>query len=204
MRRRLVNLGIFSPVICRGEALSNSEDIRIYRALKELGFRETPWQLIFDGQIGGLVFPYNRGSNEIHVRFYQDRIFAELEFSRSSIFHFVFPLYAANKYIADLLRDRIPPTCYSHLQRKLSTNLRDDEMSRPIWNGCPLANPYDALCKGEFSQGGVNPSPMGWLEDAYRDNWVCHSRRLAGHLEHFMLHWRLPPSVSFPFATYLL
>jgi hypothetical protein len=149
MKRRLIGLGIFSPDICRGVTLTDPDCTLIYAELKKLGFVETRWQLIFEGQVGGLVFPYNEGLNEIHVRFYSDRIFAELEFSRSSIFHFVFPLFNANSYVVDLLRGKIPDEPLERLIKRTTENLCDEELARPTWSHRDQANPYkDVTLRG--------------------------------------------------------
>jgi hypothetical protein len=142
MKRKLVNLGIFSPNVCRGIPVENEHCRAIYSTLRNIGFLETRWQLIFDGQIGGLVYPYNAGLNEIHIRFYSDRIFAELEFSRSSVFHFIFPQFNANDYVVDLLRNRISPAALELLIKRTTENLRDEELSRPAWAHADQDNPY--------------------------------------------------------------
>ncbi len=133
---------MFSPNVCRGEAIANFRCREVYAELTKLGFVETRWQLIFEGQVGGLVYPYNNGLNEIHVRFYSDRIFAELEFSRSSVFHFVFPLFNANSYVVDLLRNRISDESLKLLIKRTTENLRDEELARPAWSHKDQDNPY--------------------------------------------------------------
>jgi hypothetical protein len=147
MKRRVVNLGIFSPNVCAGRAVADAETRSIYGCLKSLGFRETRWQFVYDGQLGGLVLPYNDGLNEIHVRFYDDRIFAELEYSRSSLFHFVFPLFNANGFVAELLKDRLPPKPHERLLESLGANLRDDEAVLAHWRPGAEFNPYDGLLR---------------------------------------------------------
>jgi hypothetical protein len=147
MKRRVVNLGIFSADVCTGRAVADDEARGIYGCLKSLGFRETRWQFVYDGQRGGLVLPYNDGLNEIHVRFYDDRIFAELEYSRSSLFHFVFPLFNANSFLAELLKDRLPPKAHERLVASLGTNLRDDEAALAHWRPGAEVNPYDGLLR---------------------------------------------------------
>src|SRR3954464_4193117 len=135
MKRRLVNLGIFDRTVGAGTGIRSPQQQDIYNALKGIGFRETKWQLIYDGQTGGLVCPYRDGLNEVHVRFYDDRIFAELEFSRSSIFHFALPLYNANAYLVKALEGRISAQAGACLTEMTSAAFRDDEASCPVWNG---------------------------------------------------------------------
>jgi hypothetical protein len=145
MKRKVVNIGIFAGRICTGGAILNADAKLIYKKLRDVGFVETRWQLIFDSQVGGLVYPYNEGLNEIHIRFYTDRIFAELEFSRSSIFHFLFPLYNANSYIVELLKNKIPASSYRYLIEKTVSDLRDDESSKPHWEYRANHDPYLAV-----------------------------------------------------------
>jgi hypothetical protein len=158
MRRRIVNWGIFSRRTCSGCLVQLPADLKIYQSLKDLGFQETPWQIIFDGQLGGLVFPYNDGLNEIHIRFYNDRIFSELEFSRCSIFHFLFPLYNANEYIATILKEKLSDESYRLLLERMNTNLREEEIARPKWNYLSSPNPYAVLKRrsGRFASHFLN------------------------------------------------
>lgn len=108
MKKRLLRtFGVFAPRVCSGSKLPESL-AGIYATLKSIGFRETRWQFIFESQIAGLVFPYNDGRNEVHIRFYDDRVFAEFEIGRASIAHFLGPFLNANPYILDLLADRVP------------------------------------------------------------------------------------------------
>ena len=147
MKRRVVNLGIFSPGVCAGRAVADDDTRGIYDCLKSLGFRETRWQYVYEGQLGGLVLPYNDGLNEIHVRFYDDRIFAELEYARSSLFHFVFPLFNANGFLAELLKDRLPAKAHERLAASLGASLRDDEAALAHWRPGAEFNPYDGLLR---------------------------------------------------------
>jgi hypothetical protein len=117
--------------------------LQIYEALKEAGFLETKWQFIFEGQIGGLVYPYNEGLNEVHIRFYHDRIFAELEISRSSLLHFVYPLFNANAHIVEILKDKVSKEIHEFLKSKTTSNLLDDELARPKWDSKTQNNPYE-------------------------------------------------------------
>jgi hypothetical protein len=109
--------------------------------------------------MGGLVYSYNDGLNEIHIRFFSNRIFAELEFSRSSLFHFVFPLFNANGHIIDLLRNRISNESPEFLIRRTTENLCDDELALPVWAYKDQENPYaDETPHGRRSSSLVSAS----------------------------------------------
>lgn len=62
-----------------------------YQELRQQGFKRTFWQLVFPGQIAGLikrVRPKSNGANEYHVRFYNDGIIdCEIEVDRFSDLH---------------------------------------------------------------------------------------------------------------------
>lgn len=160
MKRQFVGWGLFAPDICRGRAMRDDCCRSIYAELIRCGFVETRWQLIYDGQIGGLVCPCNNGLNEIHIRFYTDRIFAELELSRTSLFHFVFPLFNANGYVVDLLRDKIPDIMLGLLAERSSQNLRDEEAARPIWRHRDQQDPYAEIIADGHPVVGA---PAAWL-----------------------------------------
>ena len=132
----------------------------IYAELLRCGFVETRWQLIYDGQIGGLVCPHNNGLNEIHIRFYAERIFAELELSRASPFHFLFPLFNANGYVIDLLRGRLPDAMLALLAERTSQNLRDEEAARRIWRHREQQDPYAQIIADAHPVAGA---PAAWL-----------------------------------------
>lgn len=86
------------PFVFIGE-FGNSESQRlqkeIYGRLLLAGFRRTFWQLVFPGQIAGLIkrIPITRtGVNEYHIRFYKDgTIECELEVDRWSRKHWTGP-----------------------------------------------------------------------------------------------------------------
>ena len=170
MKRKLVSLGIFSRPICSGLTIRNRDVLAIYRTLKDLGFKETVWQLIFDGQVAGLVLPFNSGFSEIHVRFYDDRIFAELELSRSSILHFLFPLYDANGYLRELLRNEVgngtlAPHLYDLLVEMTSErHFRKEELRNPIWHHGTISDPYDTSLKAHMGNklGSLVQRMLGW------------------------------------------
>jgi hypothetical protein len=131
-KRRITTIGIFAPTQCSGALVRDARMIDLYQALKSMGFVETRWQYIFDGQIGGLVYPCNNGWNEVHVRFYRDRIFAEFEVSRSSPLHFLCPRFNANKYLIEILNGKVPPESLQYVKTRTTCNLRDDELAQPF------------------------------------------------------------------------
>src|SRR5204862_2979100 len=40
------------------------------------------------------------------------------------------------------LKDKISDASYRQLQQRILQNLRDDELTQPVWDGRPTANPY--------------------------------------------------------------
>jgi len=136
MRRKLVNFAIFVPRITNGSDIFDKSMMRLYHQLKEFGFRETPWQFVFDGQIGGVVLPHDSGKNEIHVRFYHDRIFAEFEIGRSYPSHFVGPRWNANLRLLEMLSSEIEKEELQPLSDFMDPlNYREDEAEMTEWNG---------------------------------------------------------------------
>lgn len=113
--RKLISLGIFSKDSCDGSLIDQAHMKEIYDALISLGFKKTRWQYIFEGQLAGLVMPYNDGKNEVHIRFYHDRIFAEYEVGRSSFAHFLGPFLNSRPYILHILRKQLSENCYAFL-----------------------------------------------------------------------------------------
>ena len=105
--------GIFRRSECSGALIVGQPDCNqpianIYRALKKVGFRETYWQYVYPGQIGGLVFNPRKGLIEHHVRFFNDgRMYVEIEFGRSAILHFLNRRMYLNRYLIAKLRGRI-------------------------------------------------------------------------------------------------
>ena len=116
MRRKFRNFGIFTPKSCDGSLLSDLRQERIAKELIAGGFRETRWQYIYQNQVYGLVLPYENGRNEVHVRFYKDRIFAEYEIGRSSLAHFLGPFLNANSFIIDTLDRTLGENDLEYLQ----------------------------------------------------------------------------------------
>jgi hypothetical protein len=87
--------GWTSPLIVRGKF--KKTEIGLLQAklhkhlLEESGFKRTHWQLIFPGQIAGVVKRVNAdeyGGNQYHVRFYIDGVIeSEIEFNTFSRKH---------------------------------------------------------------------------------------------------------------------
>ena len=145
-RRLFRTIGIFRPRDCLRPNLENSYHRAIYDALRAAGFQRTVWQYIFDGQITGLVKP---GLNDIHIRFYRDRLFAEIEISRALVSHFYGPKYNAREVILLLLKNRIREIEFRFLDNALRSNtIRAEESALVLYAadaaGQPL--PYESVC----------------------------------------------------------
>jgi hypothetical protein len=77
-----------------GGVLGNFEDNQagfyqrnFFDALRDCGFRKTPFQLVFPDQVAGLVGSLD-GKKEVHVRFYEDgAVAAEVEGKRFGLEH---------------------------------------------------------------------------------------------------------------------
>lgn len=146
MKRKLWNFGIFRSDICIGGINLRKEEKEIYAKLLEAGFRETKWQFIYQDQKAGLVLPYSDGNAEIHIRFYEDRIFSEIEIGRASPLHFLFPLFNANRYVSKLLEDRISPQCAGFFRSMTeASNFMSEEAALEDWDFRNNPNPYAQL-----------------------------------------------------------
>jgi hypothetical protein len=83
---------LFKPKVYFGDIKSfNKEQELLHNYLLKSGFKSTVWQLVFPGQIAGLIKSVKiKGSdaNEYHIRFYKDgTIDCELEVHRWSFKH---------------------------------------------------------------------------------------------------------------------
>lgn len=116
LKRRLVTFGIFSPRHWTFFRPDRRIDRRVYSALKRFGFRETIWQFVYRGQLGGLILPVNNGHHEIHVRFYPDAIEAEFEVGRRFLDHFLQPRGRAEGLVINILRDQMTPKEFAAVQ----------------------------------------------------------------------------------------
>lgn len=146
--RRLKSVGLLSYSKCNGRLVTEQYQKLFYSILRRSGFVETRWQLIFDGQIGGLVLPYRDGKYEIHVRFYEDRIFAELEVGRSHAFHFLAPRMNANSYIRSVAAMHLADDTLSHLEALMHPRTqRVEEVNLRTWNHLQDVEPAILSCR---------------------------------------------------------
>jgi len=101
--RAVRTIGLFSPRHWFGLRPDGSIRSWLYYCLKGVGFKETVWQFVYSGQLAGLILPLEDGNKEIHVRFYCDRIEAELEVGRYYLDHFFAPRMEAKYMVLSLL-----------------------------------------------------------------------------------------------------
>jgi hypothetical protein len=135
MHRKFRTFGVFDWKRCDGTLLRDRRQQRIALALKHLGFQETKWQFIYDGQLFGLVYPHGVGKNEVHVRFYHDHIFAEYEVGRASLAHFFSPFLNANKYLELMLKEYLCDDDYRYLLLATrAESLREEERALSDWD----------------------------------------------------------------------
>lgn len=143
VHRRLISFGVLKPWVCLRPALTSNYHRAIYRALLSIGYRETVWQYIFDGQIGGLVRP---GTDDIHIRFYDDRLFAEIEISRAFVSHFYGPRFNAKKIILHQLEGHVSEIEYRWLQHALADGLtKIEEASLLVYEDDVRIGPYASI-----------------------------------------------------------
>ena len=105
--RRLCTFGFLSPRHWPIFHHDRRIDHEVYDALKRAGFRETIWQYVYRGQLGGLILPLHDGQVEIHVRFYRDTIEAEIEIGRHTLGHFVHPRYQAESIVLSMIQGHL-------------------------------------------------------------------------------------------------
>jgi len=97
-----------SGILILGPETNMNHKARIYQTLKNLGFRETRWQYVYSGQIGGLIWNPRHGLIEHHIRFFEDdRIYVEIEFGRSTILHYLNHRMYLNNYLLAKIRNHI-------------------------------------------------------------------------------------------------
>jgi len=133
-KRRFKTLGLLESSAVRGKYVASGSQKRIYEELKCLGFRETIWQYVFAGQRGGLVFQTEDG-NEIHVRFYDDRIFAEYERGRAYMSHFFGPRFNAVKALHCILKGKLSKSDWKVLEcLTASDRLTVQEATYRLWS----------------------------------------------------------------------
>ncbi|OHB49712.1 MAG: hypothetical protein A2Y10_06020 [Planctomycetes bacterium GWF2_41_51] len=128
-KRPLVSLGIFSPRHWSSFKPNDKNQISIYKALRQAGFKETIWQFIYRGQIGGLVLPLNDGRAELHVRFYTNTIEAELEVGRKFIGHFLQPRFQAESIVLSKIKKYL-----SQEDFETATTMFREDRSQPVFH----------------------------------------------------------------------
>lgn len=87
--------GWLKPKVVQGDFSSCEIGLlqaKLYRyLLTESGFKKTHWQLVFPGQVAGIVKRVNAdefGANQYHIRFYIDGVIeSEIEFHKFSLKH---------------------------------------------------------------------------------------------------------------------
>lgn len=107
---RMYPWALFRPRVVRGH-FSDKEHHRyqeiFFNILLGAGFTRTSWQLVFPGQIAGLIKripPRVDGANEYHVRFYDDgTIDCELEHHRFHLRHWTGARQKSTNFLEDLL-----------------------------------------------------------------------------------------------------
>jgi hypothetical protein len=149
-KRKFRSIALVIPSVKRGSPISDPTMRSIYLKLRSLGYQETPWQFVFRGQLGGLVLPYpvsgDVSRNEIHIRFYQDRIVAEYEIGRAYLSHFFGPRLIANRAIVSMLEPHL--TQLENIELRLLTSrsrLLDDERAMKEWDHHPHLGPERSL-----------------------------------------------------------
>ena len=86
-----------------------------FQELRSQEFKRTVWQLIFPGQVAGLIKPIPvqvDGVNEYHVRFYDDGIIdCELEVARFNSMHWTGARQHGGELLEGLLEKSVFITC---------------------------------------------------------------------------------------------
>lgn len=151
LQRTFKTFGLLSWRVVSGREVRGGTQRRVYDILKSQGFRETPWQYIFHGQTGGLVCE-TEGKNEIHVRFYDGRIFSEYERGRAYLSHFFGPRYNAERYLHKVLRPYLSDGEYEDLISLTNHHrLMQQERSYTYWNLECRVTPLRRKVRGAFS-----------------------------------------------------
>lgn len=168
-KRHFRTIALLAPSVRFGTRITNPRMGSLYRKLRDLGFAETPWQYVFSGQVGGLVLSHTKanhlGRNEVHVRFYADRIFAEFEIGRAYISHFFGPRLNANRELQRLLGPHLSTSERGYLAKLMShERLLVDEAAMQEWSG------EDYFRTLKVAQGGGLVAMTRAL--AYRAGWL--------------------------------
>lgn len=132
--------GVFLRRPCAGLLLGydprdNEPMAAIYNALKQVGFRETYWQVVYPGQIGGLIKNPRSKLLEYHVRlFYDGRIYAELELGRAALLHFIPHRHYLNEYIVSKIHSRLSQPHLDYLRRAIDRHMATHRRNWPEWS----------------------------------------------------------------------
>lgn len=120
---------------------SNYQKI-FYQELRRWGFKRTFWQLVFPGQVAGLVKKVQsklNGANEYHVRFYRDgTIDCEIEVDRFSELHWSGHREHDLKFLIDITnKSSIPNDTKENIISLLNEKKFSDNCVRikPVSNG---------------------------------------------------------------------
>ncbi len=104
--------GWFRPMTVKGyfNTDENGNYQRLFfKELLKIGFRRTPWQLVFPSQTAGLIKrikPLKDGTDEYHVRFYSDGVIdCELEVNRFNGWHWAGPRKHGSYLLEDVLEN---------------------------------------------------------------------------------------------------
>mgnify|MGYP007047540800 CR=1 FL=1 len=91
---------LFKPLVFKGYfdvKQNHKKQVEFFNLLLSKGFKRTRWQLVFPGQIAGIVKKINQRNgeaNQYHIRFYSDGIIeCELEMDNFSLKHWSGPRY---------------------------------------------------------------------------------------------------------------
>jgi hypothetical protein len=106
----------------------------IYQALKSIGFRETYWQFIYPGQIGGLIRNPRNTLIEFHVRFLKEgMIYAEIELGRSVLLHFANRKLYINQYLICKMGSRLSAAHREYLRGSIKRHKSVYAKDWPEW-----------------------------------------------------------------------
>jgi hypothetical protein len=131
--------GIFRRAPCAGLVVDsntvNADALgEIYAALKATGFRETFWQIVYPGQIGGLIRNPCSHLIELHVRFFFDgSVYCEIEIGRSGLLHFTMHRWYGNIYLIKMLGRRLTPRAITALDDGIHRYKLRSQKGWPEW-----------------------------------------------------------------------
>lgn len=121
----LKKFGLFSPgTVKNGGKISHPGMKNLYEELKKIGFRETRWQILNKEQLAGLVLLLTDGENELHIRFYKDRVFAECEAARIYISHLFKRAINANCFFLGIANKNLPEKTFALAEKMLRPELQ--------------------------------------------------------------------------------